>query len=262
MSMLRGGRNECVRAPGVRYSRVMRKEDRASSAIGRGWAAAFGVRTPEELEQKVARGSGEVEELQWLDGGGDTVRHSSPVLPAIRVAGSLHAAPKLVFFNQILAAHQGWRDELNAPGRSVVFGNGREMPARAIEAMARVFAEDAVAVPWRHGDVMLLDNMQVMHSRETFVGPRRVLASLAYAPKVVAASTAAPSTAAAANAAGGVKKAAGGSNDIGSRARVKAAAGMTTGRGKSCRAAAARDGVVCRPPLVGLAARAAFAGCV
>ena len=30
-----------------------------------------------------------------------------------------------------------------------------------------------VAVPWRHGDVMLLDNMQVMHSRETFVGPRR-----------------------------------------------------------------------------------------
>jgi len=33
------------------------------------------------------------------------VRHSSPVLPAIRVGGSLHS-PKLVFFNQILAAHQ------------------------------------------------------------------------------------------------------------------------------------------------------------
>jgi hypothetical protein len=50
---------------------------------------------------------------------------------------------------------------------------GREISAEAIEVMQRVFDEEAVAVPWRHGDVMLLDNMQVMHSRQTFVGPRR-----------------------------------------------------------------------------------------
>jgi hypothetical protein len=44
----------------------------------------------------------------------------------------------------------------------------------------------AVAVPWRHGDVMLLNNLQVMHSRQSFVNgvePRRVLASLAGNPR-------------------------------------------------------------------------------
>jgi hypothetical protein len=46
----------------------MWQEDRASSAVGRGWAAAFGVHTKLELEGKMAQSG---EQLEWL--GGDTV---------------------------------------------------------------------------------------------------------------------------------------------------------------------------------------------
>ena len=57
-----------------------------------------------------------------------------------------------------------------------------------LDAMERIFREESVAVQWRAGDVMLINNLQVMHARETFVdgeAPRRVLASLGRDPAPV-----------------------------------------------------------------------------
>jgi hypothetical protein len=63
---------------------------------------------------------------------------------AVRVDDADPVPGRKRFFNQILAAHHGWRDELNPPGKSVVFGDGREMPVEAMAAMARIFDEEAV----------------------------------------------------------------------------------------------------------------------
>lgn len=186
-----------LEAKGVRYTRVMTKDDRPSSAVGRGWAGTFGVSDAAALEAKL-KGTGQtVEWLTDLDLRRDLdvpvvdldsflsrypLRHYSATLAAVRVLDDLaesttstrlrrqqhqqhHQRPqekKRFFFNQIMAAHLGWRDELNRPGRSVVFGDGGAMPEEAMDAMARIFEEEAVAVPWRHGDVMLLDNLQVL----------------------------------------------------------------------------------------------------
>mmetsp|Transcript_7219 Transcript_7219/g.33013 ORF Transcript_7219/g.33013 Transcript_7219/m.33013 type:complete len:150 (-) Transcript_7219:2317-2766(-) len=57
-----------------------------------------------------------------------------------------------------------------------------------LDAMERIFREESVSVQWRVGDVMLINNLQVMHARETFVdgeAPRRVLASLGRDPAPV-----------------------------------------------------------------------------
>ena len=189
-----------LEARGVRYTRVMTADDRPESAIGRGWARTFAVESADALERALA-GTGE--RVEWLDAealraerstaataGNDRaldrpLRHFSARRDAVLV-DPLDPLGKRRFFNQILAAHAGWRDELNAPGEAVVFGDGGAMPAEAFEAMEAVFREAAVAVPWRHGDVMLLNNLQVMHSRERFEHgekKRRVLASLAAAPR-------------------------------------------------------------------------------
>lgn len=189
-----------LEARGVRYTRVMTADDRPESAIGRGWARTFAVDSADALERALA-GTGE--RVEWLDAealraerstaaaaGNDRaldrpLRHFSARRDAVLV-DPLDPLGKRRFFNQILAAHAGWRDELNAPGEAVVFGDGGAMPAEAFEAMEAVFREAAVAVPWRHGDVMLLNNLQVMHSRERFEHgekKRRVLASLAAAPR-------------------------------------------------------------------------------
>ena len=189
-----------LEARGVRYTRVMTADDRPESAIGRGWARTFAADSADALERALA-GTGE--RVEWLDAealraerstaaaaGNDRaldrpLRHFSARRDAVLV-DPLDPLGKRRFFNQILAAHAGWRDELNAPGEAVVFGDGGAMPAEAFEAMEAVFREAAVAVPWRHGDVMLLNNLQVMHSRERFEHgekKRRVLASLAAAPR-------------------------------------------------------------------------------
>ena len=182
---------EALEAKGVRYTRVMTAEDRPESAVGRGWRGTFGAETPEAL-MSALNGTGQ--RLEWLPsdhpgvspGLNHPVRHFSAILPAVRVDDAdPRARPR--FFNQILAAYAGWRDELNPAGKSVVFGDGTEMPVEAFEAMERIFEEEAVAVPWQHGDVMLINNLQVMHAREAFVNapnkPRRVLASLAGDPR-------------------------------------------------------------------------------
>jgi alpha-ketoglutarate-dependent taurine dioxygenase len=45
-------------------------------------------------------------------------------------------------------------------------------------ACDQVLEEECVAVPWRHGDILLIDNWAVLHSRRSFEPPRRILASL------------------------------------------------------------------------------------
>ena len=122
-----------------------------------------------------------------VDGDRYPVRHYTDVRPAVLVDPSdPERRPR--FFNQILAAHAGWRDELNAPGASVVLGDGTPMRQDMLDAMERIFREESVSVQWRAGDVMLINNLQVMHARETFVdgeAPRRVLASLGRDPAPV-----------------------------------------------------------------------------
>ena len=162
---------------GVRYARVMTLDDRPHSPIGRGWRKTFGVNGPTQLEKKLAaEKNGDV--VEWLDAsrfeaqGVDAsmypLRHYGPVMDAVLLDEPDPADPtkkRKRFFNQIFAAHRGWTDDLNKPGQSVVFGDGGEMPWEAMAMMARVFEEESVVVPWCVGDVLLINNLRVMHSR-------------------------------------------------------------------------------------------------
>ena len=163
---------EELETKGVRYTRVMTRDDRPDSAVGRGWAG-----TGQSFEI--------LQDVPGVDPTRCPIRHYTSTLAAIRVDDA-DPRRRARFFNQLLAAHDGWRDELNPPGMSVVFGDGSPIPADAMEVVARAHEEEAVAVPCRHGDVMLLNNLQVMHARERFANgdaPRRVLASLAGDPR-------------------------------------------------------------------------------
>ncbi len=64
-------------------------------------------------------------------------------------------------------------------------GDGEALDADAMESAVRIMQENTVAIPWENGDIMYIDNLQVQHSRSSFEGKRRVLASLAMDPPVV-----------------------------------------------------------------------------
>jgi hypothetical protein len=170
-----------LEAHGVQYMRTMSAEDRPHSAIGRGWRATFDARTRAEAEAAL---SAKGYTWEWLsttapsaaaeDGAEDALlREVSPRLDAVRAVGGRKA-----LFNQLIAVWLGWADEFNRPETSVRLGNGAPLDALAMSSLIGLASAHSVAVPWQRGDILLLNNLTVQHSRRSFTGPRRILASL------------------------------------------------------------------------------------
>ena len=80
-----------------------------------------------------------------------------------------------IFF---VLVRSGWQDSRNDSKQAVVFANGDALAERDVRTVERIMNEIKVSIPWRNGDVILIDNKQVMHSRHTFTGPRQIYAIL------------------------------------------------------------------------------------
>lgn len=166
-----------LEAKGVRYVRVLPEEDDPSSAIGRGWKSTFAVQTKKEAE-KVGRSMGM--ELAWLPCGDSNssrlLRTTTAVMPATKK--DPRAEGKTAWFNSIVAAFTGWKDERNDPRKAVVFGDGKQLDAEVLGRCLEIMNELAVAFRWERGDVLVVDNWVTLHSRNSFQGERLIYASL------------------------------------------------------------------------------------
>ena len=160
-----------VEAQGIRYIRVMPDQDDPSSAIGRSWRSTFQTEDKAEAEAAMADAG---MTWTWLDDG--NLRTETKPLPAIRTDAR---SGKKTFFNSLVAAYTGWIDSRNVPSESVRLGDGSPVNGEAVLATAEALHEEAVAFRWQQGDVLLIDNHLVLHSRRPFKGSRRILASVA-----------------------------------------------------------------------------------
>lgn len=156
-------------AKGLRYSNVMPPTDDPASGMGRSWQSTYRAATREEAEQRL-RSVGY--SWQWLPDG--CLRATTPVLPAVRQLSGNRKS----FFNQLIAAFQGWKDTRNDPSQAITFGDGTPLDPAAVNRATEIAYELAFDVPWQRGDVALVDNFVVMHGRRTFEGSRKILASL------------------------------------------------------------------------------------
>ena len=155
---------------GLVYSHVMPNGDDPQSGMGRSWQTTLRATNPADAESRLQSLG---YHWQWLDNG--CLRATTPVLPAVHLLPSGRRS----FFNQLIAAYQGWKDSRNDPSKSITFGDGSALDREAALLAASMAAELAFDIDWRRGDVALLDNFVVMHGRRTFRGTRKVLASLA-----------------------------------------------------------------------------------
>jgi len=158
---------------GVRYVRVLPQESDLSSPIGKAWTAAFGASTRAEAEAAM---TADDTTWQWLENG-DLRTESKTMHALVKNARS----GREVFFNSVIAALQGWSDSRNDPKKAILFGDGSELQEAEVAALADVaemMRQTRVAFGWEQGDVLVIDNAAVMHSRESFTPPRRILASL------------------------------------------------------------------------------------
>jgi alpha-ketoglutarate-dependent taurine dioxygenase len=168
-------RAECPRfardceSKGLKYSNVMPSQNDLTSGMGRSWQSTLRASTPEQAEDRLkALGYS----WTWLDDG--CLRATTPVLPAVRRL----ADGRTSFFNQLIAAFQGWKDERNDPSKAITFGDGTPLDRDAVNVATRLGEELSFNVPWQRGDVALVDNFVTMHGRRAFTGTRKVLASL------------------------------------------------------------------------------------
>jgi alpha-ketoglutarate-dependent taurine dioxygenase len=154
---------------GLKYSNVMPSQNDLTSGMGRSWQSTLRASTPEQAEDRLkALGYS----WTWLADG--CLRATTPILPAVRRL----ADGRTSFFNQLIAAFQGWKDERNDPSKAITFGDGTLLDRDAVNVATQLGEELSFNVPWQRGDVALVDNFVTMHGRRAFTGIRKVLASL------------------------------------------------------------------------------------
>lgn len=154
---------------GLIYTRVLGEDDDPSSPIGRGWKSTFLTKDKNIAEQRAAELG---MKLEWLE---DGVKSIMGPIPAVKYDSTRQ---RKIWFNSMVAAYTGWEDARNDPVKAVTFGDGNPLPADIIYDCLKILEEESVAIPWHKADVLLLDNLAVLHSRKSFSPPRRVLASL------------------------------------------------------------------------------------
>ena len=62
--------------------------------------------------------------------------------------------------------------------RNVYYGDGSPIEDSVMEYLSDLYGKLAVSFPWREHDVLMLNNMLVAHSRNSFVGERKIVVAL------------------------------------------------------------------------------------
>ena len=155
---------------GVRYKRTLPYEDDLISPLGRSWRNTYQVSTKEELEENLNVIEGLT--YTWND---NEITIISQILPAIFYNTE---TDNYIFFNSLIAAFNGWQDSRNNRFEAICYGNGEKIEKNALIDITQFMEKNKVSWKWNDGDFIWIDNRQVLHSRNTFTGKRRVYASL------------------------------------------------------------------------------------
>ncbi|KAI3727278.1 hypothetical protein L1987_67091 [Smallanthus sonchifolius] len=156
---------------GLTYIKIAGDKDDPSSVTGSSWKSAYKTDDKNVAEERATKlGT----KLEWM---GNTVKIITGPVPAIRFHQESH---RKTWFNSLAVAYSGPTSEkIDNRNTSVELGSGDPVDDDAVKDMLRMLDEECVAIPWKKGDVLLVNNLTVLHSRRPLIKPpRRILASL------------------------------------------------------------------------------------
>jgi len=144
------------------------------------WQNVFQAETREEVDE-FCRSTGI--QAEWID---DDHLRTRQVCQGV---ATHPATGEKVWMNQAHLFHVTSQDpevvemlledgEENLP-RNTYFGDGSPIGPEVLAAIREAYAAEALVFPWEKGDVLLLDNMLMAHSRSPFTGERRVVVGMA-----------------------------------------------------------------------------------
>ncbi len=149
--------------------------------LGMSWQSAFGTGSRDEVEARL-RGDG----VHWewgADGGLRTSRTRPAVIP--------HPVTGVrLWFNQIAFLNEWTMDpavreyltmEFGPDGLpfTTLFGNGDRLDRDTVDLINQVYEAHTVREPWQPGDVLVVDNIRMAHSRDPYEGHRQIVVGLA-----------------------------------------------------------------------------------
>jgi hypothetical protein len=59
------------------------------------------------------------------------------------------------------------------------YGDGSPIESSVLDEIREAYRREAASFAWQEGDILMLDNMLVAHSRNPYVGRREVLVAMA-----------------------------------------------------------------------------------
>ncbi|MEV6116044.1 TauD/TfdA family dioxygenase [Streptomyces sp. NPDC052109] len=149
--------------------------------VGVDWQSAFATTDRAEVERYCAQ---EGITCTWRP---DGTLHTRRVRPAVR---RHPATGELIWFNQLAFLNEWTMDpavreylifECGPDGLPFTtrFGDGTPLDRAAVDSINAVYDAHTIREPWRDGDLLVVDNLRMAHSREPYQGERRVVVALA-----------------------------------------------------------------------------------
>ncbi len=149
---------------------------RSYHELGVAWTDAFATDDPADLAAYCAH---EAIEHDWLADG--TLRTRQRRAAVLDHPGT----GRPVWFNQVSFLNERTLDPAvrayltdvygpHALPFTTSYGDGRPVPDHVVATIDRVYRAAAVAEPWVTGDVLVVDNLRMAHSREPYTGDRRI----------------------------------------------------------------------------------------
>jgi len=123
-------------------------------------------------------------EFEWLENNGLKTRKIRPAVAKHPKTG------ELVFFNQLQLHHISCLDSavrqslLSLFGedklpRHVYYGDGTPIEESVMEEIEAIYQDSQISFSWQKGDLLMLDNMLTAHSRNPYVGSRKIVVAMA-----------------------------------------------------------------------------------
>jgi len=152
---------------GLIYVKSLPPEDDHNVSFLRSWKNSMNVQTKEEAERACRE-----TDLNCEWSGDDLITKSKHPVPAIQEDAR---NGKKLWFNAILgvtANANSTRSMLKK--KTVMYGTGESIEPDFLRIMKHITEMNAVQIKWQVGDVLMVDNRQVMHARNSFGPPREI----------------------------------------------------------------------------------------
>jgi amino acid adenylation domain-containing protein len=149
--------------------------------VGLPWQTVFQMSDKAALEQ-YCRSAGI--DFEWKGDDRLKIRHISQAVATHPKTG------EMVWFNQAHLFHisslepkareslLNLFDEADLPANAY-YGDGSPIEDEVVDHIRKAYSASSVKFPWQKGDVLMLDNMLISHSRSPYVGDRQVLVAMA-----------------------------------------------------------------------------------